>query len=270
MLPLSTALVLSIALCVVLGVIYLYLWTRVRGRLDYLYYAFASLGLASYSWFEYEMLFASTPEQYGTLLRWVHVPAFAFLLCLALFLRSHLGGVPMWLLLSFVGARGISLIFNFLSPVSLNYSSLSELKELRILGETVIVPIGVANNWMALGQFALILFLFICVCSMRYAISVGQLRKGILTAGGTAVFILAGLVNSALVFWGILKLPLIATPFFLGIVLAMLYELVRTAGDAVTLAAKLQKSEFELVSHQRRADDAEEAAHEMSSRLISA
>lgn len=258
------------ALCVGLGVIYLYLWTRVRNRLDYLYYALASLGLAAYSWFEYAMLFASTPEQYGTLLRWVHIPAFAFLLFLALFLWSHLGGVPLWLLVSFIGVRATSLIFNFLSPVSLNYSSLTELKELRVLGETVIVPVGVANVWMALGQFALILFLFICIYSMKYAISVGQIRKGILTAGGTGIFILAGLVNSALIFWGILKLPLIATPFFLGIVLAMLYELVRTAADAVKLAAKLKESEVELVSHQRRADDAEEAAHEMSGRLITA
>jgi signal transduction histidine kinase len=166
--------------------------------------------------------------------------------------------------------RSVSLVLDLLAPVNISYNRITELKVLTYFGQAVKTPIGEPNRLMIVGQIALFIFLAVCVDAAVFAIKRGEIRKMLFAAVSTIVFVVAGVVNSILIFWGIVELPLVATPFYLCIVFAMLFELTHTASHAVQLATALEQREELLSVHEHRVRVAEQTAHEMSGRLIGA
>jgi len=78
---------------------------------------------------------------------------------------------------------------------------------MRFLGESVSVAQGVPNPWMLIAQVAaLLLAIFVvdaAVCVRRQV----QRRTLILTSG-IMFFLVASLMQSVLVFWGVLSMPI--------------------------------------------------------------
>lgn len=259
--PISTVYFLSFVLSIILGGAYFYLWRKVPKCRAYLYFSLAVFALAIYAGIEYRMLLAPTTAEFTGLLRVVHVPAFLLLTFLALFIKEYLDSPRSWILWAFVGVRMLALLLNFLSPQNLNFNQVTELRPYVILGETLNAPIGQANPFVAVGQLSLILFLAFCIDATVHAMRNGQARKGLIVGGGAIILIVGATANTALVFSGTLIMPLLTSPFFMGIFVAMLFELTRTAADSLQLASTLERRDQELVSNSRRSQLVEEAGH---------
>jgi hypothetical protein len=59
--------------------------------------------------------------------------------------------------------RTASLVPNFLSPTNLNYTQITGISHVRVLGESVTLATGEPNPWMLLGRASLLLALLFVI-----------------------------------------------------------------------------------------------------------
>jgi len=206
-------------------------------------------------------MLAETPAEYGVLIRWVHVAVWSGIVFTALFLHSYLGPGRRWLLWSIIVIRTLSLLINFISPVSLNYLELNSISKVSFFGELVSVPVGVSNPAMSVGQAGILLLLFYCIDAAVGSWRSGNRQRAILIGGSFTIFALTSFTASVLTFWGILSWPVFASPFFLGIVAAMGYELTRDIHRTAKLAEDLNDTKVALSDSARQLDLSADAAN---------
>jgi two-component system sensor kinase FixL len=60
--------------CLTLGLMYFSIWCRQRQAWANLMFTLMALGTAFFTFCELWLMHAGTPAQFGTLLRWMHVP----------------------------------------------------------------------------------------------------------------------------------------------------------------------------------------------------
>ena len=89
------------------------------------------------------MMLAATPRQFGTALRWLHVPAWAIILALVGFVLLRLRAGRLWLAWSICILRTCSLLLDFLVGQNLNYLEVVRLRHIPFFGESVSVAEGV-------------------------------------------------------------------------------------------------------------------------------
>jgi PAS domain S-box-containing protein len=189
------------------------------------------------------MMQAETPEQFGTALRWLHVPAWALLLALVGFVRLYLRAGRPWLAWSFVGLRTLSLLLDFLVGQNLNYREITRLRHIPFLGESVSVAEGVANPCMLVGQLSLLLLVLFVSDATVTVWRRGDRRQALAVGGSIVFFTLAGTVQAVLVLWEVIHWPMTTSFFYLGIVATMAYEMSREALRAAQLSDDLRESE---------------------------
>lgn len=91
-----------------------------------------------------------------------------------------------------------------------------------------------------LGSLALIVFVAdASVTSWRR----GERHNALLVGGSIVFFALAGQIQASLVFWGSAAMPIMISPFYLGIVAAMGFEFSRDVLRAAELPSELRESE---------------------------
>src|ERR1039457_7455947 len=73
--------------CLTLAAVNLLVWCKKRTAWANLLFSLTAVGTAGMAYCELWMMQAETPEQFGTALRWLHVPAWALLLALVGFVR---------------------------------------------------------------------------------------------------------------------------------------------------------------------------------------
>ena len=71
----------------------------------------------------------------------------------------------------------------------------------------------------------------------------GDRRKALLVGGSIVLFVMAALFQSILVFWGIIPGPILVAASYLGIVVAMGFELSRDVLRAAELSEELRENE---------------------------
>jgi PAS domain S-box-containing protein len=74
----------------------------------------------------------------------------------------------------------------------------------------------------------------------------GDRRKALMLGGSIVFFVLAGAGQSMLVFWGIIQAPIMVSLCYLGIIVAMGYELSRDVLRAARLSDELRVSEEQM------------------------
>src|SRR5208282_1945773 len=104
-----------------------------------------------------------------------------------------------------------------------NYREITSLRHISFLGDTVALGVGISNPWMLVGQVSLLLLV-------------------IFTLDAT----LTALAQAVLVLWQIVDMPLTESFFFLGIVVAMAYEMSRETLRAAQLSEELRESEVRM------------------------
>ncbi len=141
--------------------------------------------------------------------------------------------------------RTLVLILNFSFPVSINFWSITGLRQLSLWGEAVSVPVGVPNPWGSLSQLSLLLLLVFSVDATITLLRRGDRRRA-LVLGGSMIFSTIFAVHVPLVIWGVLEIPFFLTFAYTAIVVAMGYELSNDMARTVQLARELEVSDKRL------------------------
>ena len=229
--------------CLTLAAVNLLVWCKKRTAWTNLVFSLTALGTAGMAYCEFWMMWAETPRQFATALRWLHVPAWVLLVALVGFVRLYLRAGRPWLAWSFVGLRTLSLLLDFLVGQNLNYREITRLRHIPFFGESVSVAEGVANPCMLVGQLSLLLLVLFVSDATVTVWRRGDRRQALAVGGSIVFFTLAGTVQAVLVLWEVVHWPMTTSFFYLGIVATMAYEISREALRAAQLSDDLRESE---------------------------
>ena len=167
------------AVCLTLAIVHFVAWTRSRASLASLLFSISAVAAAVTAAFELRLMHAQTPEQYGELLRWFHVPLAIMVVSLVWFVRLYLRSGWLWLVWLFCGLRLVTLILTFSLEPNLNFLEISGIHPISAWGETIVSPIGVKNPWTNITSFSGVVFLVFVVQAAIGAWRQGQKRRGL-------------------------------------------------------------------------------------------
>ena len=250
------------AFCFTLAGMYLLVWWKQRKGWVHLLFSCSALAAGAIAGFELISMRAETTAQYGTVLRWAHVPVWVLLVSIVWFVRLYLRAGRPWLAWSICGLRTVVLILNFLFTPNLNFREITSLRHLSWWGgEAVSAPVGVPNPWTLIGQLSVLLLLVFFVDATITVWRRGERRRALIVGGSSIAFITLALGQSALVIWGVIAWPFFISFPYLGIIAAMGYELSTDLFRAVQLAQRFQASEAALRESEARINLAANAAN---------
>jgi PAS domain S-box-containing protein len=238
--------------------LHIFVWLKEPVRRTHLLFFIAALSVAAITPFEWLMVRAQTPEQFGTALRWVQVPlTFAFV-SLIWFLWLRFGTSSLWLAVSAGGLRVLAMLLGFWSKPNVHFRKITEVRQVSLLGgETMSAPIGIVSPWALIPQLsAWVLLLYVMHASFRiWRKENRQERRGVLIlAVATMIFVIASAGQGAMILTGvIISPPFISLPF-LAIILAMSFELSQDVFRATHLARVVESNEERLALAQEAAD----------------
>jgi two-component system, LuxR family, sensor kinase FixL len=229
--------------CLTLAAIHFLVWCNKRTEWANLLFSLTAAATAILAACEFWMMRSETTGQFGDALRWAHVPTWAITLALVGFVRIYLRAGRPWLVWTICALRTLALLLNFLMGSNLNYREITGLQHVPFLGETVSVAAGVLNPWMLVGQLSLLLLLVFVADAAVTVWRRGDRRPAVVIGGSIVFFLLAGTVQTMLVFWQIVDWPVTPSLFFMPIVLAMGYETSRDVFHAAQMFDELRESE---------------------------
>jgi PAS domain S-box-containing protein len=251
----------GIAACLTLAIPNLLVGLRNRGSRAHLFFAAASVATALVGVCEFLVMRATSPQQFGLVLRLAHLPFFVIFVSLIWFVRLYLDAGRPWLAWSAIGTRAFAtFVLNFFSPMNVNYTTIPRLDSVRFLGEAVSVAAGVENASTHVGEFANLLFLAFLVDAAVTVWRRGDRRRALMVCGSTILFISVVAIHSALIHAGKIRSPYVVSFAYLGVLLAMGYELGADVLRARDLAGLLQASQAELRESEERLSLATRAA----------
>src|SRR5262249_46978443 len=198
--------------------------------------------------------------QFGTIVRWLHVPLWVMIASLVAFVRLYLRAGRLWLAWAVIGTRTLSLILNFIFSPNINFRQITALKHIHFLRETVSSPVGVPNPWMLVAQFSLVLLFVFVLDATITAWRRGDRRQAVVVGGSILFFVTSGTAQGMAIGWGLISMPITVSLFYQGLVIAMAYELSYDVLRAAQITRRLQASEAELREMQQRMDLAASAA----------
>ncbi len=249
------------AVCVTLAGIYLLVWQKNRAAWANLLFSMTALAAAVFAFCELSMMLAKTPAEFGTALRWGQVALWVWTLSLVGFVLFYLQSGRPWLAWTACGLRTFTLLPNFLAGQNLNYREITALRHIRFLGESVSVALGVTNPWLLVGQLSVVALIIFFADASFTAWQRGNQRKALTVGISIVLFLLAGLAESILIFWGIFHAPLTVSLLYLGLVTVMGYELSRDVFRASQLFDELRASKDGLRENEQRMSLAVDAAN---------
>ena len=137
------------------------------------------------------------------------------------------------------------LILNFIFPVSINFTAITDIRQFSWGGQMVSVPVGAPNPWGLLSTISLLLLL---IFSIDVAVTVWRRgdRRCALLVGGSMIFGAILAWHVPLVIWGVIDVPFFLGFTYTAIVATMAYELSNDLARATGLARELEISEKRL------------------------
>ncbi len=241
-----------VAVCGTLAGIYLLVWRRNHTAWANLFFCLAAVSTAVFAFCELRMMKAETPPEFETILKWGLIPVWLLVVSLVGFVRLYLRAGRTWLAWMVCGLRTLALLLNFLVGQTLAYRKITALRHVRFLGESVSVAMGVPNPVIVVGQLSLMMLLIFAADATVTAWRRGDRRSAVTVGGSIMLFTFISTGQSLLVFWGVVRAPIVASMSFLGLVIAMGYELSRDVFRASQLAGELQASEAGLRENEQR------------------
>jgi hypothetical protein len=186
---------------------------RARGGFGF---SLAAFGLAGASFFELALMHAQTPQQWGELLQWAHVPLFIFVVGMAVFVRLYMRAGRTWLMVASIGLRTIILILDLASEPNFNFDRIDAIGQVRFLGEQVtIVTDAVTGRYQWLGLLAMLLLTAFIADAMAdlWRRGTTEARRLALVVGVPALLpTLLATALTQLVFWRAVELPTLMAP----------------------------------------------------------
>jgi two-component system sensor kinase FixL len=229
--------------CLTLAAIHVLVWLRNHPAWPSFFFALLCLGTAGLAFGESWLMQARTPQEYGAVVRWLHLPIFLVLAALVGFVYVHLDAGRLWLAWTVIGLRLVSLLLNFLAGDSVSYAVVAELRHIEFLGDTVSVARGRPNPLMVVGQVAVWLCVVFIADASVTAWRRGDRAKAMMVGLSSAFFLAGSAVQALLIVWFGVQMPLTNSLFCLGLVAVMAYASGQYLLGAQQLAAELSESE---------------------------
>ncbi len=236
--------------CLMLALMHLVVWIRDRHSWANLCFFVTVLGVIGMTVGEMANMHAESPASFGRAIRGIHL-AYAVVVVASLgFVHFYFGTGRPWLLAVALGLRLAALLANYTTGMNLHFRAIHSLDKVGFLGERVsVLGEWEANPWVRLGQFAsLVQLAYLVDASLRlWRTGPQEMRKRALLVGGLlSMFVLVGVGLAGLIAAGAVRMPAIVSFPFLGVLLAMGYELSRGVLSAARLSRDLQSSEGRL------------------------
>ena len=226
-----------------LALVHMMVWCKWREVWANLLFSLSTVAIVVFAAFELWMMRAETSETFGVAMRWAHLPAWALIVSFVGFIRLYLRAGRFWLAWAVCGLRTFALILNFVCSPNLNYREITALRHVSLLGEPVSVAEGIPNPLMLIGQLSLLLLIIFVVDATITVWKRGERRRAVLLGGASLFFVVVGTAQVILSLWGIIYMPITASLFYLGIVLAMASELSLEIVRAARLSDELRESQ---------------------------
>ena len=258
-----------ISISMAMSAVYLIRWVR-RREVVSLLLVLLGMTVAVQAITEIWMFRATTINEFGLALRWLHVPVF-FATCLIIGIL-HLGYQTdrLWLGLAAGALRLVSLIANFASDPNLNFIEITSVQSVIVLGESIAYAEGTPNPWMITGQVAMFGMLVYIVDATIGAWRADRNLRTLILGGSMAALAVTGLLEGVLIFWGVWKMPIMAAPVFIGAAFVMAAEIGAQMLNAERLDEALRRSREQLENASRGAALSElsgSLAHEINQPL---
>ena len=221
----------------------LLIWWKQRSAWANLLFSMTAIGVAAFAYFELSMMRAQTPAEFAAALKWGHVAVWFIIVPLVGFLRLYLHAGRLWLAWAVCGTRTLALLLNFLTGQNLNYLEVVRLIPVSLFGEPVMVAQGVPNPWQVVAHINVFLLIAYCADVTVTVWRRGEHRKAVTVGGSIILFQSIAFVETFLVFWGFVRIPITLGLAFLGLVAAMAYELTREVLSAAQTARELRENE---------------------------
>jgi PAS domain S-box-containing protein len=234
-----------IGACATMGLPHLLIGFK-RKAWENIFFAVAAASVADIAAGELGIMHSRTTEEIGRAVQWAHLPVFFLVLAIVGFVRSYFGTGRLWLGVAAVGARLLSLIINFTFPPNLNFREITGLRHFNFLGQTIAMPEGVANPWTRVGELSSLLMLVFVVdasVSLWRRGGAEARRRAVVVGGSITLFIVLAAGLSALIHTRVVHLPYLISLPFLGVIVAMGFELSYDIIRAAQTARQLRISE---------------------------
>ena len=238
--------------CLTLAAIYAVVWYKNRTAWAHLLFAATAAATAVFTFCEFRLLRAGTPGELLTALKWGHLALLFWLVSIVWFVRLHLGTGRLWLAWTVSVVRVCYLVPMFLVGPSFLYPEVTSLRQVPLLGDYVTVFTVITGPWMLAGQVINFLIIFFVADASVTAWQRGERRKALIVGGSVEFFLILGMLESALIYWAQVPIPILLSPFYLGMVAVMGYELSRDVLRASQLVHELQVSEAGLRESEAR------------------
>ncbi len=245
--PLTVAWSMCASASLVLALMHLSLWSQDRQSRVYLWSALMALAAGANALAELGLMHAESLQTYRTLLKLENLAVFLLLVPMVWFVYGHFGTARRWLAWTITALWSVSLVVNFLSPNSLVFSELVALESVTTYwGEQFVTGVGSANPWSHVANAASVLILIYVIDASVRVWRRGLRQRAIFTGGGIVLFMVAAGMHTPLVDARIVATPYMVSFWFLAIVFALTYDLVKNAVQLSREAALRQKLEREL------------------------
>lgn len=234
---------INVGACLTLATMYLAVWCRERESFVRLLFSCIAASAALIAAYELQLIRADTPEEYGAILRWRPLSTWVLVLSLVAFTRLYLHAGRPWMALSACGLQTLTVIVNFVFTPNLYYQEITAVQQLPWGGETASIPLGTPSPWSLLNEATLLLLLAFFVDATITVWRRGDRERALIVGGTTTFFGAIVAAQFALVILGIIQVPVFASFAYLGIVVALGYQLCNDAVRAADLASELQVGE---------------------------
>ena len=234
---------INVGACLTLAAMYLAVWCRGRENLVCLLFSCIAASAALIAAYELQLIRADTPEEYGAILRWRPLSIWVLILSLVAFTRLYLRAGRSWLALSACGLQTLTVILNFLSTPNLYYREITSLRHVSWGGDTVSIALGTPNPWRLINLATLLLLLAFFSDATITVWRRGDRQRALIVGGTAAFFGAVVLAQFSLMVWGIIQVPFFASFAYLGIVVALGYQLCHDAIRTAHLASEVQVGE---------------------------
>jgi len=232
------------AVCLTLGLIYLFVWLRHRTSLAHLLFSISAFGAGGNALAELAMLRSGAVGPYIQVLKYSHVFIFMLLVGLVWFAYHYFGTARRWLAVAITACWVLILLINFAAPYGTNYSDVSGLRELALPGgERYSLAAGTTSPWRLLADISILAIVVYVIDAAVRARRLGGLRGTISVGVSVTAFFLAAGTHSALVDMGIVNSPYLVTFAFMGIIFVMGLQLSSDVVRASVMSKEIAANE---------------------------
>jgi len=232
--------------CLTLALMHLHMWWKRRQDRANLWFFVSATGTCLLGLVELWLMRSQTIAEYSIALRWLHVPAFLVIIALMGFVLDYMRAGRPWLFWAVFGVRTLSLVLNFVFTPNLNYRVITGLHQVPFLGDSVTVGEGIPNPWMLVGQLSFLLWAIFVIDAAWAVWRRGQRQRAVTLGGSIVFFVITGSIYAMLTLWQVVDKPVMASLFYMGVVLTMAYELSYDSAQAAQMGEDLQESKHHL------------------------